>query len=694
MRIKIAAFIIVALLIMPLAGRQIPLAPSFPDTLRHLNEELVDNWRWLAERDNPMLLKHLKQEKSYSAAIMKTSKGTSKQLLKEFTAWISQQESSAAYLEGGYNYYSKSFKNKAYSVHYRKANVPNPKEETVLDENILARGKSFFALGCYAISPDSRFLAYSTDFSGDEIYSLYIKDLQTNRTQKTSVSGISDFIWQSDNLHALITLQNSRLQVDSCYRFDTKTFSRQLLYNEADPAFDISLYYSCDKAYIFLAASSKDSSECRYIARTDLSGNPKLIAARTENHQYYPDILDETIYFQSNLQNPDYSIFSSSLQNTEIDAWQPLVKAIGQSPISSFELFDAYLVLIRRVNGLKRLQIVSRFDGETEQEIIPDSFTDISFWHNPDPHAVSFNYSLENELTPYGIYSYNFVTKSTVLYYQSPVKDGFLSQNYCSKVVQVTATDGTQIPLQLIYSKKVDKKQPQTAWLTAYGAYGDPNDPWFSSARLSLLDRGIVFAVAHIRGGGEFGQDWYDSGRLMHKMNSFTDFIACQNYLFENDISSPDKLIIEGGSAGGLLMGAVTNLAPENMKLVIADVPFVDLLTTMMDDSLPLTLQEYEEWGNPNQAEAFAYMKSYSPYDCISPVHMPNMLISAAWFDTRVGYWEALKWAQKLRANNLGNNLILFRMLQNEGHTGSNDRIKSLKSLAETYAYALQVMGL
>ncbi len=678
--------------ILGLNAQEVPIAPAIPDTLQHLSYTIVDDWAWMKNRDNPLLAEHLQTEEEYCQARLKQSRKLSQKIMKEFVAQIQTVSTSSAYEDNGYLYYSRSYKNKAYPVHYRKPASKKAREQVLIDENKLARGKEYFALGIFSISPDATKLAFSVDYHGDEIYELYIKDLGTNRTFNTGITSISDFIWQEDNRNAIVTMQNDRLQVDSCYRLDTITRSKALLYRESDPAFDLGIYHSSNDAYIILLASSKNTCESSYLKSSDLAGNFDLILKRKPGHQYYPDILDNKLYLHTNYWDADFSFAYTDMEAADISNWRQLLPPQSGSPMGSVLLFDNYLVVNRRVNGFERIQIYSLCDSKLIHEIIPSSPSDLSFWYNPKTNASSFTYALENELTPYSIYSFSFPELSSTMIYQSQTCKQYQYADYISKTVYVQSTDGINIPLSLIHRKDLDTSRPQALWLSAYGAYGDTNDPYFSTLHFPILDRNVIIAVAHVRGGGEYGQKWYDSGRLLNKQNSFTDFISCLQFIVDKGISIPEKIVIEGGSAGGLLVGAVSNMRPDLMKLVIADVPFVDVTSTMLDDSLPLTLQEYEEWGNPNDPMVFAYMKQYCPYDNVRPAHYPAMLISAAWFDTRVGYWEALKWAQKLRTNNLGQNPIVFRMLYHEGHTGSNDRYKSLKSYADTYAYALSLI--
>ncbi len=693
MRKMIAAMISALFALGCMFAQVVPIAPIIPDTLEHLGMVRVDNWAWMKDSEHPKLHEHLAEEDKYLRALLSANDKLTEQINREFINNIPTKQCSYPYEQDGYLYYSRDFKKKAYPIHYRKKNTVGAREELLLDENKLAKGKSYFAMGVFAISPDAQKLAYSIDTLGDEIYTLYVKDLRTGKTHETKISGISDLVWQDDNRHVIITMQNSRLQVDSCYRLDMFGGDKELLYLESDSAWDLGLYLSGDREFIIISSSSKDSNENRYLSRRDLSGEPRLLQARMKGIQSYPDILSHKLYIHTNLWNKDFAFAVTDLNKPDTLFWKQLIPPCDGVPLSSVIVFNDYLVAIQRVAGFERIRVYHINTGELISEISPPSPSDLSFWHNPKPDIDYFTYTIENELTPYSIYRCRFTDGVSELLYQSPTPKRFDSSKYISKLVQVRAQDGTDVPLSIIYAKSLDTSVPQPLWLSGYGAYGDTNDPYFSAALFSLLDRGFIYAVAHVRGGGEYGQAWYDAGRLMNKMNSFTDFIACIDYVNSHAISSPEKLVIEGGSAGGLLMGAVANLAPEKMQLVIADVPFVDMLSTMLDSSLPLTLQEYEEWGDPTDVEAFRFMARYSPYDNVEPAEYPAMLISAAWFDTRVGYWEGLKWAQKLRSNNQGSNPIAFRMLYHEGHTGSNNRFLSLHSLAETYSYAISTIG-
>jgi|GEM_PF-2962678 len=465
----------------------IPIAVAKPDTLQHLGFELVDNWAWLKNRDNPVLGNHLKLEDRYTARNLKASQKLSKQLYKEFVGWIPKQQTSAVRAENNYLYFSKSCKNKPYPIHYRTKDSPGSKEEVVLDENKLAKGKDYFALGFFVISPDSKLLAYSTDCSGDETYTLHIKNLDNGKTQNSGISEIGDFVWQSDSRHCFITKQNERLQTDSCYRLDTATNEQTLLYKEQDSAYDIGLSLSCDNNYVILLSSSKTCTEAHYIRRSSDSEGFVVLEQRRKDHHYYPDILNEILYIQTNLWHPDFSIIICDLSHPEAANWKQLIPAKESMPIDGFAVFTDNLVLVRRINGEKSIQVASVEDGSITDEIIPDNCSDLNLWFNPNPKAGSFTYSLESELMPYGIYRYSFHNKEIVQIYHSDLAKPYSADLYSMKVVQVPSLDGTLIRLSIVFRKDLDLSKPQAVWLSGYGAYGDPNDPWFSTSPIIAI---------------------------------------------------------------------------------------------------------------------------------------------------------------------------------------------------------------
>lgn len=670
-----------------------PLAPEDPDTLYIHNTTLVDSWAWLRNRSDPRLASVFANEKQYTKRMLKPSEPLARQLYKTYVDAEPQAYKSHPYLQDGYYYYIRQAKKQPYSVHYRIKATAGAKEELILDENRLARGLAFFALGSMSVSPDGRWLAYSVDKAGDENYSLYLKDLSSGKTRSTGISGLSECVWKTDSRTLLLTRINARYQTDTAWAWDRQDGKQLLLYRETDPAWDLGLYASSTHDLIFLSSASKNATEYRFMDSNSSGLRWTLLSPRAADHIYYPDYYKGIFYIHSNLHDQDYAIYSSKRGDAGTADWKAVVKGEAGAPISSFQISEAALVLLRRKAGFECLELWNPSGTGLIRSLVPKEISNLGFWSNPDPGADFFYYTTENELEPFTIRRYNFSTGSDSLEYRSPVPKGLDLGRYQTEFCQVKTADGALIPLRLIYAKGLDRGKAQATLLYGYGAYGDVEDPFFSSSLFPLLDKGLIYAVANIRGGGEFGKNWYDQGRLLNKKNSFTDFVACLDYLLEQQISSKDKLAIQGGSAGGLLIGAVLNLAWDRIRLAVLDVPFVDPVNTMLDPELPLTVQEYEEWGDPNAPEAFDYILSYSPYDNIKTARYPAILISSALNDSRVGYWEGLKYAQKLRKFNSGRQPVIFRLLD-EGHTGSTNRFASLREYAQTMAFILRELGL
>ncbi len=668
-----------------------PVAPEHPDTLLIHGTMMIDPWAWMKDREHPGLRKHLKAEARYAKKVLKQSRALANTLYREFEEGITDFEQSYPRYDKGFYYYTESSRADLYPRYYRKAGDLAAPASLVLDQNKLARGEDYFELGVYSISPDQRYLAYSVDLSGNEDYRLYIRDLEEGSTSDMGLNAVGDFCWYADSEHFLVVRSNERWQNNTCYRGSRKDRELRLLYTEENPEFDLSVYKGTDDSKIFLLSYNKSSTE---VFETDAAipeGSFRSFAGRQPNHTYYPDYLDGRYYIQSNHIHRESPIYTCEESDIAIASWQELIGTTDTGPIEEYLAMQDYLVLLHRDNGFDAISIYDRLSGKELAQYKPRQVSDLAFWHNPDPDTKSFTFTMENALSPLSIYSYYIPDAELKLLHQYPENIPRNYNDYTSKTLWVSASDGSMIPLSLVYKNTI-KPGPAPLWLNAYGAYGSSEDPYFSHSLFSLLDRGVIYAVAHVRGGGELGASWYDAGKKQHKMNSFTDLIACMDYLIDEGYTTAGQMVIEGGSAGGLLVGAVANMAADKCAVVIADVPFVDMINTMLDDSLPLTVQEYEEWGNPQDVEAFEYMLSYSPYDNVRPQSYPAFLISAGWNDTRVGYWEALKWAQKLRKNTLRNNPIVFRLSYNEGHLGTTDRFASLRQYAESMAFALDLI--
>ncbi len=669
-----------------------PIAPVHPDTTNIHGVQLIDNWAWLKQRENPELAGVLELERKYTEAGLKPSRKLSKKIYREFAKSVPKVHESYPYSQEGYSYYTRELSGKAYSAHYRVKDSGAIKAELILDENKLASGNKFFQLDVLTISRDTWKLAYSADFEGNEQFRLYIKDLSSGKTQATDIDNVSQAIWLQDNQTLLLTRTNPRLQTDSVWLYHVKTKQLILLYHEEDQAFDLSIYHSSGRDLIFIQSTSKNSSQTWYIKTSELHPVLYPLFERTANRHLSPDYLNGVFYTSSDHLNPDYGIYSFIDAGTAEEDWQTVVSGRDGEPISGFLLFDNKMLVLRRHSGFEQIDLIDLASHELIRSIAPQEPTNLDFWVNTDPHSSSFYYSYENELTPYTIVRQDLSTGWESIVYRSLPAVKIDYTQYKTELHWVAAEDGKLIPLRLISRKDLSPAMAHPLWLYAYGAYGDYEDPYYSNTLFSLLDRGFIYAVAHVRGGGELGKAWYDGGRTLNKINTVTDFISCMDYLIASRYTTSEQLVIEGGSAGGILIGSVVCRVPGKMKVAIADVPFVDVINSMLDSELPLTVQEYEEWGNPSIEQDFRYMLSYSPYDNTIAQEYPNILVNTAWNDIRVGYWEGLKWVQKLRSMNTGTNPILFRMLMNEGHTGTNDRYQSLKNYAELMAYAIHLI--
>ncbi|MDD2332472.1 MAG: prolyl oligopeptidase family serine peptidase [Candidatus Cloacimonetes bacterium] len=686
-------FLIGLLAILNAGAIKRPLAEQRPYTTFVHGRALVDNWSWLKNREDPSLPQVLKAEHKYRAQALKASQPLAKRLYKEFKANLWNTSESYPYLKDGYLYYTREVSGQAYLVHCRKRNIPGAGEEIILDENILARGKAFFQLGCFQISRCASYLAYSVDPAGDENYHLYIKNLLSGSTIDTGLDEISECLWLPDSQRLLLTKTNSRLQTDTAWYYNIADQSQELFFRENDPAFDLGIYESSSREMIFLTSNSKNSSEVWYLPLAKPVSQLQLLVPRYQGRQHYPDHFLGKFYIQSNLDDPDTQIFVCEEADSGMESWKLLVFGDGTTTISSFLICRDALVVKARDRGKLELWICSPDSGELRYKIPNPELSDYGFWYNDAPDEPYFYYTRENEILPLSIYRHDFVTQRDSLLHTYQPRQAFDPRQYKTALYWVKAEDGIEIPLRLVYAGNLDLSSPKPLLLSGYGAYGDCDDPYFSATNLSLLKRGVILATAHPRGGGELGQAWYDAGRMLNKMNTISDFIACVDFLIEEGFSSPERLAIYGGSAGGLLIGAVLNQTPHKIKAAWLDVPFVDVLSTMLDPSLPLTVQEYEEWGNPQEEKYFEAMLAYSPYDNVVSQAYPEVYISTGWWDSRVGYWEALKFAQKLRMHNQATSKIVFGLSDSQGHSGSSDRYQYLKEYADGIAYVLYQIG-
>lgn len=674
---------------------QPPIAKISPDTTYIHNVKLIDNYAWLKDktRKDPDVLEYVNSENEYTNKIMKKTGKLQKKLFHEFKDKIREDDVSVPVKIGDYYYYYRKEALKQYSIYCRKKGNLEAEEEIYLDVNEIAKGFKFFSIIERKISPNHRFLAYGVDTSGAEEYSLVIKDLSTNEVLNDVANKIGDIAWANDNRTLFYSTEDHAGRTHQIYRhvLGNSATEDQLIFTEEDERFWVWIARSNDDNYLILGSGSKTTNE-RWILDAD---NPEasfeIIQPRIKDHLYYIFPHSEELYILTNHEAANNRIMKTKISSSTLNNWQEVILHRDSVRID-LDVFSEYLAIKERVNGIDELRIVNIETMKSFYVDFPDPIYSFYTW-NTDFYEPTLRFTYESLTSPYSIYELNVNTYKKILLKQQEIMEDFDSNDYFSERIFAQVDDGSKIPISLVYKKDMFTKDgTNPIYLTAYGAYGDNFDPYFSSARLSLLDRGVVYAIAHVRGGKEMGEYWYEQGKMLNKKNTFTDFIACSEFLKQE--SYTNKLIIDGGSAGGLLMGAVTNMRPDLFHGVIADVPFVDVLNSMLDPTLSAVVSEYEEWGNPNEEIYFNYIRSYSPYDNVTRQDYPPMLVLAGFYDTRVNFWEPAKWVAKLRANKTDDNLLLLQTNMNAGHGGSSGRYDYLKEIALTYAFVLNILGI
>lgn len=655
---------------------------------------LVDNYFWLREKTNPEVISYLEAENAYAESVMKPTEALQATLYKEMVGHIKETDVNVPYRMGDYFYYSRTEQGKQYPIYARKRGNLDAREEITLDMNDLAKGLKFLGLGAYSVSDDGNYLAYSTDTTGYRQYTLYVKDLRTGQLLPEKIERTGSVMWATDNKTLFYSTEDAvTKRSDKFFRHVIGTDKSDLVYEDKDELFDVYGGRTRDKAMIFIVSGSKTSTEYRYIPADKPLEAPKVILPREAEHEYSVDHRGNLFYIRTNQGAKNFRLVTAPVADPQKKNWKEMIAPRAEVKIDDIDLFANHMVVTELENGLQQLRVVDLKNNKSHRVEFPEPVYTAFVSVNPEFNTRTLRFGYQSLVTPNSVFDYNMDTKNRTLLKQTEVPGGFDRANYKSERIFATASDGTQIPISIVYRKgiKMDGKNPLL--LYGYGSYGVSINPTFSSNRLSLLDRGVVYAIAHIRGGGELGEPWRDAGRMMNKRNTFTDFIASAEHLIKQKYTSSDRLVIQGGSAGGMLMGAVVNMRPDLFKAVVAQVPFVDVLNTMLDASLPLTTSEYIEWGNPNEKAAFEYMKTYSPYDNIKAQNYPAMLIKVSLNDSQVPYWEGAKFAAKLRATKTDNNLLLLKVNMGAGHGGSSGRYDLLKEIAFDYAFMLNQFG-
>jgi oligopeptidase B len=669
-----------------------PVAPKHPHTTNIHGRTLSDDYFWLRQKGDSGVRAYLRAESTYTAAVMKPTEALQKKLYDEMVARIKQTDVSAPYREGRYLYYSRTIEGKQYPVYVRSTG-DSTSETVLLDENAMAEGHTFHAFGAIRVSDDGNLLAYTVDTTGYRQYTLFVKDLRTGALLPDRIPRTTSVVWSTDGKTLFVTTEDSiTKRSDRFWRHTVGTTTSTPLYDEKDELFDLYATRSRDRAMVLLGSFARKSSEYRYLPADQPLAPLTVVLPREPGHEYDADFDDGRFYIRTNKGAKNFRIVSAPRATPTRD-WKAVVPHDPQVKIDGQDYFRDYMVVSERENGLPYLRVIDKRTHASHRVATPEPAFDLALGTNREYDARAIQMIYTSLVTPISTYSYDMATRARTLVKQQPV-NGYDPSQYESRRVWATVRDGVKVPVAMVFRKgtKLDGSAPML--LYAYGSYGISLDPGFSSNRLSILDRGFIYAQPSIRGGGELGEEWRDAGRMMHKMNTFTDYIDVADYLIRNRYTSRDRLMAEGGSAGGMLMGAVANMRPDLFKAVVAQVPFVDIINTMLDASLPLTTNEYTEWGNPNEKPAFDYMIRYSPYDNVKAQPYPTMLVEVSYNDSQVPYWEGTKLVAKLRAMKTDHNLLLLKPNMGAGHGGSSGRYTKLEEMAFDYAFMIsQVPG-
>lgn len=673
-----------------------PKATQKPFELTNHGVSRTDYFYWLNDRNNPEVIDYLNKENDYTKAALASTSQLQEDLFKEITGRIKQTDITVPYFSNGYFYYSRFLEGDEYPVICRKHESLENTEEVLLELNHIAGGKEYFQLGSYSVSPNNQLIAYSTDTVSRRKYNIYIKDLNSGELIATPELAETDgtIIWGADNKTFFYTKKDRALREYQIVRYTLGTAEEVLVYEEKDPTFSLDLKQSKSGEYIIITSYSTLSSECRIIPSANPLVKAQLFAAKQPKVEYYIDHGDGVFFIQTNQNALNFKVMQCAPNATQASQWKEFIPHNDSVLIENIEVFKDYIVLSERQNGLQKLQIVNYKTNEKHYlNFGEETYTAYASTNkNFDSNILRFEYS--SLTTPNSTFEYNFISREKILLKQQEIVGGYNSNAYESKRLYATTADGVQVPISLVYKKDQLKNQGNPLLLYGYGSYGISEDPYFRHSILSLLNRGFVYAIAHIRGGEELGRQWYEDGKLLKKKNTFTDFITCGEYLIQQGYTTKKHLYALGGSAGGLLVGAVINMRPDLFNGAIAAVPFVDVVTTMLDESIPLTTSEYDEWGNPENEEYFNYMLSYSPYDNVTNQTYPNLLVTAGLHDSQVQYWEPAKWVAKLRTMDKNENLVLLHTNMSAGHGGASGRFEQYKEKALEYAFLLYLEGL
>jgi oligopeptidase B len=682
---------------------QPPFATRKPTVLSHRGDDRVDDWYWLREKTDPEVIKYLEDENAYTKAVTAHTDALQDELFEEIKSRILETDLSAPVPWGEWMYYSRTEEGQQYGIFCRKPKGDTAgddgAEQILLDQNVLAAGHDYFAVGVQAISPEHDRLAYATDTNGSEKYELHFRDLTTGEDHDDVIADVYyGQAWASDNRTFFYVRPDHAMRPYQVWRhtLGTPTTDDALVYQEDDERFFLGVSRSRSGAFILLTSNSKMTTEIRFLPADQPDAEPTVVHPKEQGLEYDVEDHIDRFFIVTNADGAEnFKLMEAPVTSPGRASWTEVIAHRPEVKLDGIDVFADHIALYERTEGLRRIAIRSVGGGETHVIEQPETVYTASGGSNLEFETSTLRYGYTSLVTPSSVYDYDVNSRERTLIKQQPVLGDFSPEHYDSERVWAKAEDGEMVPISLLYKKGLKQDGTAPCLLYGYGSYEISIDPSFSSVRLSLVDRGFVFAIAHIRGGGEMGRQWYENGKFLKKVNTFTDFIACAEHLVSEGYTSPDRLVARGGSAGGLLMGAVTNRRADLFRAVVAEVPFVDCLTTMLDSSLPLTIPEYEEWGNPEaDGETYEYMKSYSPYDNVEIRDYPWMLVTAGLNDPRVSYWEPAKWVAKLRATKTDDNPLLLKTEMGAGHGGPSGRYDAWKDEAFVYAFMLEAVGL
>ena len=655
---------------------------------------LEDDYFWLREKSNPDVIKYLEAENAYTDEVMKGKKALQETLYKEMLGRIKQTDLSVPYRLGDYIYYSRTEEGKQYPYLCRRKGSMEAPEQVLLDLNALAEGKKFMSIGAFAVSDDQQMLAYSTDDTGYRQFKLHVKDLNSGKTSSEAIERVGSVVWANDNKTLIYSTEDPvSKRSDKVWRHVVGAEKSDVIYEEKDELFDVGAGRSLDRKMIFVVSFAKTSREYRYVPASDPTSALKVVLPREAGHEYDVDHYNGQFFITTNRNAKNFRVVTAPIADPSEKNWKPFIDHNPAIKIEGLTFFANHIVVSERENGLTFLRVMDPKTKSSHRVATDEPDYAIGLGANPEFNTTSIQYSYTSMVTPSSVYEYDLNTKQRKLLKRQEVLGGYDPAAYEAQRIWSVSRDGTKVPISLVYKKGVKMDGRAPLLLYGYGSYGASMTPSFSSGRLSLLDRGAIYAVAYIRGGGELGEEWREQGRMMQKINTFNDFVDCAEYLVKNKYTSSDLLVIQGGSAGGLLVGAAMNQRPDLFKAVVAQVPFVDVINTMLDASLPLTTSEYIEWGNPNEKAAFDYMMKYSPYDNVKAMKYPAVLVQTSLNDSQVPYWEGAKFAAKLRALKTGDAPVLLRTNMGAGHGGASGRFSRLDEVAMAYAFALVAAG-